>query len=162
MIDITHAYFGELQFQELVDVCWESKLRVQDAEIDVWLWAKKPGAEVTLLDDLAECCKNLDELNAKARIALVEEITTNTGYIDFHFENIEYLPDLKELADIEDKTEQIKRFVATMKLERIGLWTTPDSSPVVMDYMIDRERSDQILAVKLDAKGNVQSVDWES
>lgn len=56
----------------------------------------------------------------------------------------------------------VDTFVAAMALYRIGLWLSETSSPVVMDYMIDKEHSDEILALKLTANGQMISIDWES
>ena len=53
-------------------------------------------------------------------------------------------------------------FVSAMRLTNIGLWFTVEGSPVVLDYRLDPEASDQILAVKCDAQGQVVSIDWES
>ena len=54
-----------------------------------------------------------------------------------------------------------------MQLTNIGLWASnpnddDEAEPIVMDYNIDPERSDQILAVKLDLGGKIIGIDWES
>ena len=36
------------------------------------------------------------------------------------------------------------------------------AEPIVMDYNIDPERSDQLLAVKFGLDGKITGVDWES
>lgn len=36
------------------------------------------------------------------------------------------------------------------------------ATPLVLDYKIAPEHTDQILAVKCDLQGNIISIDWES
>ena len=74
--------------------------------------------------------------------------------MNFHITEIED-------ADYPDNPEE---FARAMRLESISLWTEelPDCDSIVMDYMIDREKSDEILAVKLFADGGICGIDWES
>ena len=53
-------------------------------------------------------------------------------------------------------------FVAALQLSNISLWCSHDDGPVVLDYRLDPEGNDQILAVKCDAQGNITEIVWES
>ena len=57
-------------------------------------------------------------------------------------------------------------FAAAMVLHSIALWhqdpLEEGSSPLVLDYMIDPDNSDAILAVSVAADGEIEAVDWES
>ena len=56
-------------------------------------------------------------------------------------------------------------FADTMTLYGIALWHQDpfgEGDALVLDYMIDPERSDQILAVSCTAAGDITGVNWES
>ena len=53
-------------------------------------------------------------------------------------------------------------FVTALRIENISLWCSHDDAPLVLDYRIDPQGSDQILAVKCDAQGQILEIDWES
>ena len=77
----------------------------------------------------------------------------------------------EEIKDAEYPQEPAA-FAQAMRLTNIGLWASdPDeddedgggqAEPIVMDYNIDPERSDQLLAVKFDLDGKITGIDWES
>ena len=53
-----------------------------------------------------------------------------------------------------------------MTLHSIGLWHQDPfdegSGPLVLDYMIDPDNSDEILAVSVAADGEITEINWES
>ena len=49
-----------------------------------------------------------------------------------------------------------------MQLNNISLWCSNEDAPIVLDYRIDAQGSDQILAVKCDAQGQITDINWES
>ena len=53
-------------------------------------------------------------------------------------------------------------FVRAMQLNNISLWCSNEDAPIVLDYRIDAQGSDQILAVKCDAQGQITDINWES
>lgn len=57
-------------------------------------------------------------------------------------------------------------FVAAMTLNGIALWHQDPfdegSGPLVLDYMIDPDHSDEILAVSATAAGEIEEINWES
>lgn len=148
MEKITHKYFGELELVEDVDVIWESEI----AGVETCLWYNMNTNNINaILDSYALFIENLKIHIKVATTALVECLTEDSEYIDFHREELdENLP-----TDVVD-------FVMAMTLHGVGLWIDGDNSLVTMDFMIDPEESDQILCVKLNSQGEVLSVDWES
>lgn len=53
-----------------------------------------------------------------------------------------------------------------MTLNGIALWHQDPfdegSGPLVLDYMIDPDHSDEILAVSATAAGEIEEINWES
>lgn len=148
MNTVKHSYFGELTLPAEVDVIWESEIE----GIEICLWYSSHNENIlTILDSYAQFLQNLEEHIKTATTALVESLTEDRLYIDFHREQLdENLP-----SDVVD-------FVLAMTLTNIGLWIDSDNSHITMDFMIAPEESDQILCVKLNPQGEVLAVDWES
>jgi len=168
MSAMEHAYFGKLDtsaIQRSVDVIWEREFSLNGATFTVWLWAS-PATELdkAKLDACAALLENMGALDATARQALRESLAEDRSYIDFHAEEIPDSEVMQQLLDAANDAAAIteENFVARMKLCGIGLWHDATSAPVVMDYMIDPDASDQILAVKAEQDGKVTVIDWES
>ena len=167
MSRLEHAYFGALDtsvVKQSVDVIWEREFSLNGVNFDVWLWAS-PSTELdaTKLDAYAALLNNLNTLDATARQSLREFFADDRAYIDFHVEEIENSEVMQQLllnAGDAEITEQA--FVARMQLSGIGLWHDATSAPVILDYVIDPDASDEILAVKTEQDGNVTVIDWES
>ncbi|ARB04031.1 MULTISPECIES: DUF2004 domain-containing protein [Neisseria] len=155
---VSHPYFETLSAgspENGPDVCWERELPVNGDTVEVCLWTGGDD-ELTAekLDAFAAFLARLEEADKMARAAIAEYLTEDGEYLNFHITEIED-------ADYPDNPEE---FARAMRLESISLWTEelPDCDSIVMDYMIDREKSDEILAVKLFADGGICGIDWES
>ena len=173
MSQLNHPFFGSLDTDSMkdIDVIWEASLEFQNHPVEATLWAE-PGQhlETTRLNAFAELVLDLATLDAHARKALVEHLQQDRTFIDYYTDALddaaEGLDSAQALRDQAEKHGQenisAADFVAALQLKDLGLWCTQQGSPVVLDYRLDPDASDQILAVKCDALGRVITIDWES
>ena len=155
-----HPYFGTLDTsdQEGTDVIWERDLSLADQSVDVVLWANQGQAlDPAQLDAFAQLLGDLPALDARARGYLTADLHEDDDFIAYHTDAVEAFPALAAIAP--DGEISVEDFVRALRLCSIGLWC---DGVVVLDYQIDPEHSDQILAVKLDAQGTLKEVSWES
>lgn len=157
MEKITHEFFGELDLVNGLDdgagftddtiVLWEEEIH----GINTTLWYGK-GCPITteLLDAFAKFVTNFKQNDKKARLALENYLSEDDEYIVFHREEIEL-----------DLPEEVKEFTKEMKVTNIGLWVDGEN-PIIVDYMIDPEESDEILAVKFESNLDFVDIAWES
>ena len=156
MKHIKHAYFGELNTEELdgYDVLWEENIPYKNGNIIVFFWfCGKDDLSVERLDSFEKFLKNFDAIDEKARKALKAYLEEDSEYLDFHAEELENIP------------ENVDDFVAEMQIETIGLWYSiyeASTGEVIIDYMIRPEESDEILAVNFSLDGEIVAIDWES
>ncbi len=156
MKHIKHAYFGELNTEELdgYDVLWEKEIPYKNTSVEVEFWfSGEDDLSVERLDSFEKFLKNFDAIDEKARKALKAYLEEDSEYLDFHAEQLENIP------------ENVDDFVAEMQIETIGLWYSiyeASTGEVIIDYMIRPEESDEILAVKYDLNEEILAIDWES
>lgn len=168
---VRHSYFQTLSTDDFdgdIDVCWEQELPVGGGSVRVALWAGR-DADLTAaaLDAFAAFLARLNEADQAARAAIAAYLAEDGEYISLHEEEIE---------DAEYPQEPAA-FAQAMRLTDISLWASDPNAeddededededgqaePIVMDYNIDPERSDQLLAVKFDLDGKITGIDWES
>ena len=157
MKHLKHAYFGELNTEELdgYDVLWEKEIPYKNTSVEVEFWfSGEDDLSSERLNSFEKFLKNFDAMDEKARKALKAYLEEEPEYLNFHAEELENIP------------ENIDDFVAEMQIEAIGLWYSIDEEEegvdVVVDYMIRPEESDEILAVKFSLDGEIVAIDWES
>ena len=156
MKHIKHAYFGELNTEELdgYDVLWEENIPYKNGNIIVFFWfCGKDDLSLERLDSFEKFLKDFDAVDEKARKALKAYLEEEPEYLNFHAEELENIP------------ENVDDFVAEMQIETIGLWYSiyeASTGEVIIDYMIRPEESDEILAVKYDLNDEILAIDWES
>ena len=156
MKHLKHAYFGELNTEELdgYDVLWEKEIPYKNTSVEVEFWfSGEDDLSSERLNSFEKFLKNFDAMDEKARKALKAYLEEDSEYLDFHAEELENIP------------ENVDDFVAEMQIETIGLWYSIYESSigeVIIDYMIRPEESDEILAVKFGLDGEILAIDWES
>ena len=156
MKNLKHAYFGELNTEELngYDVLWEKEIPYKNTSVEVEFWfCGKDDLSLERLDSFEKFLKDFDAVDEKARKALKAYLEEDSEYLDFHAEELENIP------------ENVDDFVAEMQIETIGLWYSiyeASTGEVIIDYMIRPEESDEILAVKYDLNEEILAIDWES
>ena len=157
-----HSYFADLSTADIegTDVIWEAEATLGDQSFDITLWAdadqQLDGAQ---LDAFAALVQDLPALEAKARAILQAELEGDDAFMAHHLAEVDNFPALAAIAP--NGEISVADFVRAMRLTHIGLWANEPAS-VILDFQIDPEHSDQILAVKLDGPGELVSVDWES
>ena len=156
MKHIKHAYFGELNTEELdgYDVLWEENIPYKNGNIIVFFWfCGKDDLSLERLDLFEKFLKNFDAVDEKSRKALKAYLEEDSEYLNFHAEELENIP------------ENVDDFVTDMQIKTIGLWYSiyeASTGEVIIDYMIRPEESDEILAVKYDLNEEILAIDWES
>ena len=156
MKHIKHAYFGELNTEELdgYDVLWEENIPYKNGNIIVFFWfCGKDDLSLERLDSFEKFLKDFDAVDEKARKALKAYLEEEPEYLNFHAEEMENIP------------ENVDDFVTEMQIKTIGLWYSiyeASTGEVIIDYMIRPEESDEILAVKYDLNEEILAIDWES
>ena len=159
MASITHPYFGTLDTSIIQedfdpDVLWEQKVTFQElnapVEFNLWL-AKKEEISKERLDLFEQFIKHFPERDQQARKALKSYLEQDSEYIDFHIDELE----LEVPTSIDD-------FVTAMKIHHVALWYCLSKAEITVDYMIDPDQSDEILAVRFNLDGSFSSIAWES
>ena len=156
MKHLKHAYFGELNTEELdgYDVLWEKEIPYKNTSVQVEFWfCGEDNLSVERLNSFEKFLKDFDAMDEKARKALKAYLEEDSEYLDFHAEELENIP------------ENVDDFVTEMQIKTIGLWYSiyeASTGEVIIDYMIRPEESDEILAVKYDLNEEILAIDWES
>ena len=159
MMSLQHSYLGTLDIDDAEDdVCWKQELSANGKVLQARLWAdQSEPLNGALLDKFAAQLARLDQLDREARTALAEYLDGDRTYISFHLEEIEDA----------DYPENPAEFAQAMRLKSIDLWSYDangeDEGPhIIMDYNIDPENTDELLAVRLNADGKIEEINWES
>ena len=156
MKHLKHAYFGELNTEELngYDVLWEKEIPYKNTSVQVEFWfCGEDDLSSERLDSFEKFLKDFDAVDEKVRKALKAYLEEEPEYLDFHAEELENIP------------ENVDDFVTEMQIKSIGLWYSiyeGSIGEVIIDYMIRPEESDEILAVKYDLNEEILAIDWES
>ena len=156
MKHLKHAYFGELNTEELddYDVLWEEEIPYKNTSVKAEFWfCGEDDLSSERLNSFEKFLKDFDTIDGKARKALKAYLEEEPEYLNFHAEELENIP------------ENLDDFVAEMKVETIELWYTiceRSIGEVIVNYMIRPEETDEILAVKYDLNGKIFAIDWES
>ena len=156
MKHLKHAYFGELNTEELngYDVLWEKEIPYKNTSVEVEFWfSGEDDLSSEKLNLFEKFLKNFDAIDEKSRKALKAYLEEDSEYLNVHVEELENIP------------ENVDDFVAEMKVETIELWYTiceRSIGEVIVNYMIRPEETDEILAVKCHLNGEILAVDWES
>ena len=156
MKHLKHAYFGELNTEELdgYDVLWEKEIPYKNTSVEAEFWfCGEDDLSSERLDSFEKFLKNFDAIDEKAHKALKTYLEEEPEYLNFHAEELENIP------------ENVDDFVTEMQIKSIGLWYSiyeGSIGEVIIDYMIRPEESDEILAVKYDLNEEIRAIDWES
>ena len=162
---MNHPCFGELNthyIKKSPDVIWERELNLNGQIIEAVLWANQDQIlDAAQIDAFAAMTQDLSGLDAHARAHLLATLEADDEFIAYHTDEVENFPGVAAIAPDGEVMPDV--FMQAMKLTNIGLWAeaVPDGL-VILDYQIDPEHSDQILAVKITDQGKLVAVDWES
>ena len=167
MNHLNHPYFGPLDTDELHGIIWEQSHTLNGETFDVHLWggnASDAEQHPSMLDAFAKFLQDLPAIDVFARQQLTHYLTEDAYFIEFHAEELTEGSDVMAqlLADANGGNISAAAFAAKMKLQNIGMWLDLPDAPIILDYMMEPENNDQILAVKLTLDYQLESIAWES
>lgn len=159
---IQHDYFDKLNTQKSkdVEVIWQKDIEFNNQVIDTVLWLVNPNFLTQQnLDKFANFLKNLAKIDTISRQKLKNYLEEDNEFIELHIDEIEGSEIIENLGD----NPSVDEFVKAMSINHISMWLDDNEDyHAYLDYVIDDECSDQILAVRFDIDGNFVEIAWES
>src|SRR5262249_36732892 len=139
MSTLTHSYFGALSSDSLdsdTDVCWERTIPVNGIDVEAWLWIDRNAPlQAAQLDAFAALLSDMPALDARARVQLCRHLADDSGYLEFHVNELGETPVIAGLMkDSMGAMPSVNAFVERMQLRKIGLWHDSEETPLVLDY----------------------------
>lgn len=162
-----HDFFGVVEATESGGLYWDDSIEVGDQFVELVLTADDEDlVSATALDLAAAMVQNLEPFDARARDALVAELSerqsATTSFIDRQVDSRgEDLQSLLELM-VDNSGDIAIDVLKSLQLVRVALH--PDSvgggdAFAVFDYSIDPDESDELLVVSFAADGDVVDVE---
>ncbi|OLF18555.1 DUF2004 domain-containing protein [Actinophytocola xanthii] len=152
MRTVVHEVFGEVEFDpENDENWWESEVELDGRTVGVSLLFEGSAVDEGLLDRVAPYVTNLPELARTARAAiradLDSEVSEVAEYVEHHLEEASVVDEV-----FGGTTPDTEEFVARLSLVRVGIHRVDDGTgyEAVLDYSIDPEATQYVLAVKFD------------
>lgn len=163
-MSIEHDRFGIIDEDSTGALYWSEPVELGDQVVDVELTAAN-GADVaeSALDQAAAVIRSLDGLDARARDALIAELSqrgsVTTQYIDQRVDDMgESLLDtlVHNSGDIAmDVLRSLQLLRVVLRPENVE----DDAAFAVFTYSIDPDQTDAVLQVAFDVRGDVVAVD---
>jgi hypothetical protein len=167
---MTHPTLGHLEFREFDNsLTADTTLMLGEIAVplDIWFPKRRPPTAEEMAES-GQRVSDLAKLDMDARKAIAEDLARGEDgqtvhlYKTHHFEELDAATlaerfGVAELAQIDDA-----RFVAGLQLRRVGLYPKEPDETFVCDYTVGADLTDYIIAVKVDNRGRVRSVDMES
>ena len=166
-MSIEHEYFGLVDSDGAGGLYWSDVVELGDQSVSVDLTAHdEDEVDPYALDAAAAILRSLEPLDARARDALVAELSerqsATSNYVD---RNIEELGDslIELLVDTSgDLAIDILKSILLMRVAIQLEHTGGEEAFAVFDYSINPESSDEVLVVSFDDRGDVVEVDTTS
>ncbi|QDZ14097.1 DUF2004 domain-containing protein [Humibacter ginsenosidimutans] len=161
---IEHDFFGVVDDDSSGGLYWSETVEVGEQAVDVELSAPDAAAvSASGLDSAASVIRSLEGLDARARDALIAELSqresVTTQYIDQRVDDMgESLLDLL----VHNSGDIAMDVLRSLQLLRVALRPdrTDDDDPfAVFTYSIDPDETDAVLQVSFDDRGDVVAVD---
>jgi hypothetical protein len=160
---LTHPVLGAVEVDDTVEPSWQASVELAGRPVEL---SFEPGAEPLAagqVDTLAAVAERLPELDRAARAAMLRDYVADResegagGYLIHH---VEELGEARVAAALGIPTPVgAEQFVGALRL--VGVAVRPDE-PMVFDYTIDEDLTNYVLAVGIDADGQVVSINTES
>lgn len=158
-----HDYFGLVDEHEDGSLGWTDTVTLSSDVVDIVVTAAHPPADtVTALDDAAALLQHAEGFDARARDALIAELSVRqsvvVGYIDDH---VDLLGD--DLTDFlvytsGDIAMDVLRSLRLMTVEINLEQHDPEESFACFSYSFAPDESDSLLRVFFDARGDVVDI----
>lgn len=160
-------HFGLINPDNLDDY-YDTSISLNGKEISIDLNFDKTtidGDGIDVIKNFLENIENYDKQNKKFidNDYLDEDGDTVKAYVTEHVED--YGDEFLEELQIDLNGDKEKQFMDMLHLVRVGLY--PDNKYgasyfAVFDYTVNKDLTDQIIAVKTDQNGNLDHLAWES
>jgi Protein of unknown function (DUF2004) len=163
MSEMTHPVLGQVEVDDVAGPSWRAGVVLAGYPVELSFDPGDAPLDAGQLDVLTGVAERLAELDRSARAAMlrdwVEDLDSEGAgsYLIHHVEEVSEAG-VAEALGIPAPLDA-ERFVAALRLVHVGVG--PDE-PMVLDYTINRDFTNYVLAVSIDADGEVSSINTES
>ncbi|MDO4449761.1 MAG: DUF2004 domain-containing protein [Moraxella sp.] len=173
---MNHSYFGELNLIDFdyAEVIWEKEFTLSNfnnpIRVTLWLWDNSSDWVTTeILDKCVNLIQRIEELHKIAKPYIINELETDSYFIDEHLEYVSYganIPALKEL--IENNQVLPQTVYDLLNLQYVNIWLGKNDperyfkAHISLYYQINPNESDQIIEVNFDLNGDFDYVAYVS
>ncbi|HEX6361196.1 DUF2004 domain-containing protein [Actinophytocola sp.] len=160
---MTHPVLGAVEVDDTVGLSWRASVDLAGREVDL---SYDPGDEPldeSQVETLAAVAARLTDLDRSARQTMLADYVEDLeieGAGSYLLHHVEELGEDQVATALGIATPiNAERFVGALRLVRVGV--DPDE-PMVLDYTIDENLTNYVIAVSIDTEGNVVSINTES
>lgn len=157
------TYFGEVNNKE--EDYFEGRVTLGSKNVDLDLdFCNYEGNPKNWPTELENYLSNLLKYKEEADKAILEDYKKGgitDEYVRWHLDELEDIDDVLSNATPSETKEEQFLSLLMQRVEHIAFYPG-DEHYAIWDYMIDNERSDEILVVVTDNKGKVVDITWES
>lgn len=163
MRDMTHPVLGQVEVDDTAGPSWRATVALATSPVVLSFDPGDAPLDAGQVDALADVAGRLAEFDRSARTAMlqdwVEDIESEGagGYLVHHVAELG-AEAVAEAMGIETPLDA-EQFVASLRLVHVAV--RPDE-PTVLDYTIDEDLTNYVLAVGIDANEQVTSINTES
>lgn len=161
------APLGRLDFPKNADGSWEFELPRQGEPIR--LDFNVDGSELTpqAFNSVKQFVEQADAYDTTARKAIradfdADSESSSAEYLRHHIEEFSAAERQKYFGAQDLNVLGVEHLLKGLRLQRIGLYPGSDSYVAVLDYSVDPDATQYILAVEFDASGKVYGISMDS
>jgi hypothetical protein len=163
MSEMTHPVLGQVEVDDTAGPSWRASVAVAGSAVEMSFDPGDAPLDAGQVDALAGVAERLGEFDRSARAAMLQdwaEDLDSEGAGSYLLHHVEELGEqtVAEALGIATPLDA-ERFVAALRLVRVAVRS---DEPVVLDYTIDEDLTNYVLAVGIDADGQVTGIDTES
>jgi hypothetical protein len=163
MSGMTHPVLGEVEVDDVAGPTWQANVVVAGSPVELSFDPGEAPLDPGQVDVLAGVAERLVEFDRAARAAMLRDYVEDFesegagGYLVHH---VEELGDEAVAAALGVATPlDAERFVRALRLVNVAVCA---DEPMVLDYTIDKELTNYVLAVSIDSTGDVVGISTES
>lgn len=164
MSEYTLAYFGEINADALKEY-YEADLELDGRVIRIDLNFESKILDKQTTEQIKFFIENIARFAHQNKSLIQQDLETKNdsvvkSYIDVHIEELG--KDFLEQLEISDKSNPAQQLLERLHLKRIGIYPDDKLCFGVFDYTIDNEKTDNLIVLKTDCRGNLDDIYWES
>lgn len=157
-------YFPEIDLNQLEDY-YSTEIEIDHSRIELELNFESEEPSEADIKRLNDCLNALETLIKRSWQSILEDYQKGeevAEFISFHLEDIP-ADDLEELLQGTDpKRSTEDRFLQTLRLEGIALYSDSPESYLVLDWMTDPDVSNYILVLSYNEDLELEEIGFES